>query len=151
MAAAKEAAFTAHLAEHGVEAYPGTVHLLDRLRRAGVPCAAVSASRHARDLLLRAGVRDCFACVVDGADSARLGLKGKPAPDLFLEAARRLRTEPHETAVVEDALAGVEAGRAGGFAPVVGVDRTGTESGAADLKRCGAHLVVRDPAELLGP
>lgn len=151
VAAAKEAAFTAHLAEHGVAAYPGTVHLLDRLRRADVPCAAVSASRHARELLLRAGVQDYFACLVDGADSARLGLRGKPAPDLFLEAARRLRTEPHEAAVVEDALAGVEAGRDGGFALVVGVDRTGTGPSAADLGRHGANLVVRDLTELLGP
>ncbi len=151
VAAAKEAAFTAHLDEHGVEAYPGTVHLLDRLRRADVPCAAVSASRHARQLLRRAGVRDYFACLVDGADSARLDLKGKPAPDLFLEAARRLQTEPSAAAVVEDALAGVEAGRRGGFDLVVGVDRTGTRESAADLRRHGADLVVRDLAELLDP
>jgi len=151
VAAAKDAAFTAHLAEHGAAAYPGTVRLLDRLRRAGVPCAAVSASRHARDVLLAAGVRDYFACLLDGADIARPGLKGKPAPDLFLEAARRLRTAPDETAVVEDSLAGVEAARDGGFALVVGVDRTGTGASAADLRRSGAHLVVRDPAELLRP
>lgn len=151
VAAAKEAAFTAHLDTHGVDAYPGTVHLLDRLRRAGVPCAAVSASRHARGLLLRAGVRACFACLVNGTDVDRLGLRGKPVPDLFLEAARRLRTEPYEAAVVEDALAGVEAGRAGGFALVVGVDRTGTGASAADLRRCGANLVVRDLTELLVP
>ncbi|AKH85772.1 hydrolase [Streptomyces sp. CNQ-509] len=151
VAAAKERAFTACLAEHGVAAFPGSVHLLDRLRRAGLPCAAVSASRHARDLLLRAGVGDYFTCLVDGADSARLGLKGKPAPDLFLEAARRLGTEPRDAAVVEDALAGVEAGRAGDFALVVGVDRTGTGPSAADLKRRGAHLVIRDLTELLDP
>ncbi|MEO3840615.1 HAD family hydrolase [Streptomyces sp. B22F1] len=147
--AAKEAAFTARLDEHRVEAYPGAVHLLDRLRRADVPCAAVSASRHTRDLLLRAGVRAYFACLVDGRDTAHLDLKDAPASDLFLEAARRLAVEPSAAAVVGFAFAGVEAGRRGGFALVVGVDRTGTEAGATELRRHGADVVVHDLAELL--
>ncbi len=114
VAADKEERFTRRLREGGVDAYPGTVRLLRALRDAGVPLAAASASRHARELLERAGVRDCFDALVDGSEAARLGLPGKPDPALFLEAARRLGVPPGRCAVVEDALAGVEAGRRGG-------------------------------------
>jgi beta-phosphoglucomutase-like phosphatase (HAD superfamily) len=128
------------------------VRLLDVLNGQGLPCAAVSASRHAPELLSGAGVLDRFEALVDGTEAARLRLPGKPHPALFLEAARRLGTAPADTAVIEDALAGVEAGRRGGFGLVIGVDRTAEPTGAADLLEHGAHLVVRDLAELLsGP
>ncbi|WP_236700652.1 HAD family hydrolase [Allosalinactinospora lopnorensis] len=137
--------FLEQLREHGVTPFESTVALIRGLRRRGVAVAAVSASRNCEAVLRAAGVSDLFDVRVDGVDSARLGLVGKPAPDLFLEAARRLGAEPDRCAVVEDALAGVEAGRRGGFALVVGVDRAGQ---AADLYRHGADVVVTDLAEL---
>ncbi|OKK03942.1 hydrolase [Streptomyces sp. CB03234] len=124
VAAYKEQLFTERLRTHGIEAYPGTLLLLRRLRACGVEMAAASASRHARELLRRSGALPYFAAVVDGAEAARLGLPGKPAPDLFLEAAGRLGLPPGRTAVIEDSLAGMEAGRRGGFRLVVGVDRS---------------------------
>ncbi|MFI9749731.1 HAD family hydrolase [Streptomyces collinus] len=145
----KERLFTERMREHGVDAYPGTVRLVRALRRAGVPLAAASASRHARELLTRAGVLDFFDVLVDGGEAARLGLAGKPAPDLFLEAVRRLGVPADRAAVVEDALAGVEAGRRGGFTLVVGVDRAAGADTGARLRRHGADIVVRDLAELL--
>ncbi|MGP3984897.1 HAD family hydrolase [Streptomyces sp. KR80] len=149
VAARKEQVFTELLRDQGAEAYPGTVRLLDVLDRRGVPYAAVSASRHARELLSAAGILGRFHAVVDGTEAARLRLPGKPDPALFLEAARRLGIEAARTAVIEDALAGVEAGRRGGFGLVIGVDRTAGPSSAADLREHGADLVVRDLAELL--
>lgn len=145
----KERLFTERLREHGVDAFPGTVRLVRALRRVGIPVAAASASHHARELLTRAGVLDLFDVLVDGGEAARLDLAGKPEPDLFLEATRRLGVPADRAAVVEDALAGVEAGRRGGFALVVGVDRTaGPDTGAGLLQR-GADIVVRDLGELL--
>ncbi|MEV6959896.1 HAD-IA family hydrolase [Streptomyces sp. NPDC051207] len=151
VAEAKETLFLRRLHEDGVDACPGTVRLVRALRRAGIPRAAASASRHAGELLTRAGVLDLFDVLVDGAEAARLRLPGKPRPDLFLEAARRLGVPAGSAAVVEDALAGVAAGRAGGFALVVGVDRAASEETRQDLLRHGADLVVRDLAELLDP
>ncbi|MFF3291007.1 HAD family hydrolase [Streptomyces sp. NPDC003023] len=149
VAAYKEQLFTERLREEGIDAYPGTVRLLRMLRDRAVPLAAVSASRHARELLGSSGVLPLLDALVDGTEAARLRLPGKPEPALFLEAARRLGVSPGRSAVVEDALAGVEAGRRGGFALVIGVDRTaGPGTGAALLER-GADLVVRDLAELL--
>ncbi len=149
VAEAKERLFSARLREQGMEAYPGTVRLVRALRRAGVPCAAVSASRHARELLDRAAVLGLFDVLVDGVEAARLGLPGKPRPDLFLEAARRLGVPADRTAVVEDAVAGVEAGRNGGFGFVVGVARDPGPDTGRRLLRHGADIVVRDVAELL--
>ncbi|MEU7641768.1 HAD-IA family hydrolase [Streptomyces sp. NPDC039016] len=151
VAARKEEVFTALLREGGAPAWPGSVRLLHALRGAGVPCAAVSASRHATELLSRAGLLGLFGAVVDGNEAARLGLPGKPDPALFAEAARRLAVPPREAAVVEDAAAGVEAGRRGGFGLVVGVDRNGTPGHAAALRRRGADVVVTDPGDLLVP
>ncbi|WP_128378851.1 HAD family hydrolase [Streptomyces cavernae] len=150
VAARKEALFTAGLRERGIDAYPGTVRLLRTLRAAGVPLAAASASRHARELLEHAQVRDFFDAVVDGSEAARLSLPGKPDPALFLEAARRLGVPADRATVVEDALAGVEAGRRGGFGLVVGVDRARTPGTRAALLKHGADLVVEDLGELLG-
>ncbi|MEU4498552.1 HAD-IA family hydrolase [Streptomyces sp. NPDC023998] len=149
VAASKERLFTTRLREHGVDAYPGTVRLLHALRSAGVPLAAASASRHARELLERAGVLTLFGALVDGGEAARLHLPGKPDPALFMEAARRLGVPASRTAVVEDALAGVEAGRRGGFGLVIGVDRARTPQTRAELLKHGADIVVRDLAELL--
>ncbi|WP_260637030.1 HAD family hydrolase [Streptomyces angustmyceticus] len=151
VAARKDELFTASLRATAVPTWPGTVRLLRVLGDAGVPCAAVSASRHATELLSAAGVLGLFAAVVDGNEAQRLGLPGKPDPALFLEAARRLGVPAEDTAVVEDALAGVEAGRRGGFGLVVGVDRTAGPYSATALRRRGADVVVADPGELLTP
>lgn len=149
VAARKEQLFQAALRAGGVETWPGSVRLLTALRDAHVACAAVSASRHARDLLVQAGIRPLLEVVVDGDDAARLRLPGKPDPALFLEAARRLGVPAEQTAVVEDALPGVEAGRRGGFALVIGVDRGADPTSAEELRGHGATLVVADLDELL--
>jgi len=149
VAADKERLFTERLRAHGVDAYPGTVRLVRALRRAGIPRAAASASRHAGELLAHAGVLDLFDVLVDGGEAARLGLPGKPRPDLFLEAARRLGVPAGRAAVVEDALAGVEAGRRGGFALVIGVDRAAGPDTGQRLLRHGADIVVPDLGELV--
>jgi HAD superfamily hydrolase (TIGR01509 family) len=106
----------------------------------------VSSSANCRDVLIAAGIEDQFDVRIDGLVTRERHLRGKPAPDTYLEAARDLGTEPDRAAVFEDALAGVEAGRAGGFGVVVGVDRVGQ---AEQLRAHGADVVVRDLAELL--
>lgn len=130
----------------GVEPYPGSVALVEQLRRRGVKTAVVSSSRNCATVLSAAGITHLFDVRVDGETSAELGLAGKPAPDTFLAAADRLGVPPAAAAVVEDALSGVEAGRNGGFALVVGVDRAGQ---AEALRAHGADLVVADLAELV--
>jgi alpha,alpha-trehalase len=141
----KDAYFLAHLREHGARAFPSTVDLVQRLTAKRVPTAIISASRNMTEVLAAAGLGDLFAVKVNGLDADRLNLRGKPYPDVFLEAARRLGVEASRAAIVEDALAGVEAGRRGGFGLVVGVDRTG--HGDA-LLAAGADVVVRDLEEL---
>jgi beta-phosphoglucomutase family hydrolase len=130
----------------GVEAYEDSLRYVETARDRGLELAVVSSSANAKEVLRAIGILDHFAAVVDGHAVAEGGLKGKPAPDTFLEGARRLGVTPEQAAVFEDALAGVEAGRAGGFGCVVGVDRVG-QSGA--LKEHGATVVVQDLAELL--
>jgi alpha,alpha-trehalase len=142
---AKDRQFADYLRRHGAQAFPASADLVARLRTAGVRTAAVSASRNMRAVLASAGLRGQFDAEVDGIETDRLGLPGKPDPALFLEAARRLRVAPRRAAVVEDALAGVEAGRRGGFGLVIGVDRGGQ---AAALAAHGADLVVADLGEL---
>jgi beta-phosphoglucomutase family hydrolase len=132
--------------EQGVEAYDGSVRYVKACRAAALRTAVVSSSANTRDVLTSAGIADLFDAVVDGNVVAGRGLRGKPAPDSFLAAAEDLGVTPAEAAVFEDAVAGVEAGRAGGFAYVVGVDRVG-QAGA--LRAHGADLVVTDLAELL--
>ena len=132
--------------EQGVEAYEGSVRFVEAVREQGLRRAVVSASTNCRDVLAAAGIEDLFEVRIDGVVAEREGLAGKPAPDTFLAAARHFGVEPAEAAVFEDALAGVEAGRAGAFGWVVGVDRTGQ---AEALSRRGADVVVRDLAELL--
>ena len=145
LGARKNAYFLQRLRTDGTDAYPGTVALVRALQAAGIGTAIITASRNCDDVLAAAGIPDLFPVRVDGQVAAQLGLPGKPDPAVFVEAARRLGASPRRTAVVEDALAGVEAGRRGGFALVVGVDRTGH---AEELRRAGADLVVGDLAEL---
>ncbi|HEY3003271.1 MAG TPA: beta-phosphoglucomutase family hydrolase [Kribbellaceae bacterium] len=141
----KDAYFLEALQHDGVRAFPGTVALLDRLAEAGIAVAVISSSRHCTEVLAAAGLADRFGTVVDGVVAAELGLPGKPDPAVFLLAAHRLGAQPRRTVVVEDALAGVEAGRAGGFGLVIGVDRTGQ---AVDLTAHGADVVVADLGEV---
>ncbi|MFG3346047.1 HAD family hydrolase [Streptomyces sp. NPDC048018] len=149
VAARKEAAFRDALAARPVLPFADAAVALGTLRELRVPCAAVSASRHARALLRSAGLTPFLCAVVDGEDAARLGLAGKPDPALFLHAAGLLGARPGATAVVEDALAGVLAGRRGGFGTVVGVDRTPDAHGTAALREHGADLVVPDLTTLV--
>ena len=134
------------IAERGVQAYPGSVRFVAAVRAAGLACAVVSSSENTAAVLEAALPGERFDALVDGRDLHELGLAGKPAPDAFLEAARRLGVAPAQAAVFEDALVGVAAGRAGGFGFVVGVDRAGE---AAELHAAGADTVVADLAELL--
>ena len=132
--------------EQGVEPYEGSVRFVEAVREQGLRRAVVSASTNCRDVLVAAGIEHLFETRIDGVVAEREGLAGKPAPDTFLAAARAFGVEPAHAAVFEDALAGVEAGRAGAFGWVVGVDRTGH---AEALERRGADVVVQDLAELL--
>jgi alpha,alpha-trehalose phosphorylase len=141
----KQALVERALAAGGVEAYPGSVRWVEHLRGAGVRTAVVSSSANCRAVLRAAGIADLFELTVDGGDVRRLGLRGKPAPDGFLEAAARLGVAPSRTVVVEDALAGVAAGRAGEFGIVIGVARG---AAAAALREAGADVVVDDLGEL---
>ena len=142
----KNVAFGEVLRTEGVEAYPGSRRLLDHLREAGTPMAIVSSSKNAPDVLRTAGVDGYFPVVVHGGVAAEKGLKGKPAPDTFREAARELGVPEGRSVVVEDAINGVAAGAAGDFALVIGVDRG---AGPDALRRAGAEVVVTDLADLL--
>jgi beta-phosphoglucomutase family hydrolase len=132
--------------EQGVEAYEGSVRYVRAARAAGLKRAVVSSSSNCREVLVAAGIEDLFEQRIDGLVAERDHLEGKPAPDTFIAGARALGVRPGEAAVFEDALAGVAAGRAGGFACVIGVDRVGQ---ADELRAHGADLVVSDLAELL--
>ncbi|WP_137724722.1 beta-phosphoglucomutase family hydrolase [Prescottella subtropica] len=145
LAARKDALFLHTLDTRGVDAFEGTVTLIRRLRDTGVAVALVTASRNATRVLDTAGLTDLFDVRVDGVDVDRLALAGKPAPDTYREAAHRLGLVAGECVVLEDALAGVEAGRRGGFGVVVGVDRT---HHADALRAAGADVVVSDLSDL---
>jgi HAD superfamily hydrolase (TIGR01509 family) len=118
------------------------------LRRREIRTAVVSSSRNCKRVLAAIGLTDHFEAVVDGNDAGELRRAGKPDPALFLEAACRLEVPPGRTALLEDALAGVEAGRRGRFALVIGVDHGGAQ---AELLAHGADVVVRDLAEVVVP
>ncbi len=130
----------------GVDPYEGSIRYAEAARDAGLRRAVVSSSNNTREVLQATDMLDLFEAIIDGIYAEREGLKGKPAPDGFLAGARALGVEPAEAAVFEDALAGVEAGRAGGFGYVVGVDRT---DHADELREHGADIVVQDLEELL--
>jgi len=136
------------LDEEGVEPYPGSVALLDHLAARGTRVAVVSSSRNAPGVLVASGLANRFTVVVDGSVAEVEGLAGKPSPATFLRAAERLAVPKERAVVLEDAVSGVQAGRAGGFGLVVGVDRG---AGEDVLMAAGADRVVRDLAELVEP
>jgi len=132
--------------EKGVEPYPGSVKLLQQLRRRGFKIAVVTSSQNCAAVLKSAKLDDFFDAQVDGNTIHTQKLHGKPAPDTFLMGAKLLAVEPSRAVVIEDALSGVEAGSAGGFGLVIGVARKGN---AEELRHHGAHLVVSDLGELV--
>ncbi|MGE0300433.1 MAG: HAD family hydrolase, partial [Pseudonocardia sp.] len=134
------------IATEGVEVYPGSVRYLHAVRAAGLHTALVSSSANAATILDVTGLADLIDVRVDGVTAKERGLPGKPAPDTFLAAAADLGVSREQAVVFEDALAGVEAGRAGGFGAVVGVNRLDQ---ADKLREHGADVVVSDLAELL--
>jgi beta-phosphoglucomutase family hydrolase len=138
----------AMLKRDGVETYEGSVRYVRAVRDAGLHRAVVSASANCREVLQAAGIQDLFEVRIDGIVADRKHLRGKPAPDTFLAAAEELDVEPADATVFEDALAGVEAGRAGHFGFVVGVDRAAQREA---LEEHGADIVVSDLSELLEP
>jgi len=144
----KNEVFAAVLADEGVLPYPGTAELLDQLDERGTKMAVVSSSRNAPSVLEAAGLQERFSVVVDGAVAGDLGLAGKPSAETFVHAATELGANVTRSAVIEDALSGVAAGKAGGFGLVVGIDRG---VGSDRLTEAGADLVVRDLAELVSP
>jgi beta-phosphoglucomutase family hydrolase len=157
----KNALVLQHIRDDGVQIYRSSVGFVQAARSAGLRTAIVSSSANARQVLEVTGIEKLFDARVDGAVSAQRGLEGKPAPDTFLAGAADLGVRPDEAAVFEDAIAGVEAGRAGNFAFVVGIDRSAacaparvagtlSEHGAALLAH-GADVVVCDLAELTPP
>jgi alpha,alpha-trehalase len=133
------------LDEEGVEVFPSTIALIRALRARGSKTACVSSSENCRQVLERAGIIDLFDVVFDGRDLERARLPGKPRPDMFLRAAAQLGVAPAEATVVEDAISGVAAGRAGRFGLVIGVDRG---AGSRALRDAGADVVVSDLADL---
>jgi beta-phosphoglucomutase family hydrolase len=135
------------LDERGIEVFEGSIDYVRAARAAGLRTAVVSSSANTAQVLKAAHIADLFEARIDGLVAQERGLAGKPAPDMFLAGADALGVPPAQAAVFEDALAGVAAGRAGGFALVVGVDRTGQ---AARLRESGADIVVADLAELVG-
>jgi beta-phosphoglucomutase family hydrolase len=135
------------LDEHGVEVYPGSIDYLREVKAAGLATAVVTASANGEKVIAAGGFADLIDVRVDGLVAAREGLRGKPAPDTFLAGARLLGVQPSAAVVFEDAISGVEAGRAGEFGFVVGVDRVGQ---SAALTAAGADVVVQDLSELLG-
>lgn len=144
----KDQIFLQLIHEHGVATYEGSVRYVEAARAAGLSVAVVSSSKNCGEVLRAAGIDGLFDGQVDGNVAESEGLQGKPAPDTYLRAARMLGASAGQAAVYEDALAGVEAGRAGGFGLVVGVDRVGQRDA---LKAHGADVVVTDLAELMHP
>ncbi|MGB5873739.1 MAG: beta-phosphoglucomutase family hydrolase [Bacteroidota bacterium] len=142
----KNALFNEVVRAEGVDVYESSVQVVNRLRDLGIETAVVTASKNCATILKAAGIADLFDAQVDGVVAAQLNLPGKPAPDTFLKAAEFLSVAPERAVVVEDAISGVAAGRAGGFGLVIGVDRKGH---ADELREHGADIVVEDLAELL--
>jgi beta-phosphoglucomutase family hydrolase len=141
----KENTFLERVKTHGVEAYETTVALIRSLKEIGIKVAVVTSSENGTLILESANVLHLFDAKVDGRDAIELSLKGKPAPDIFLAAAKKLGAEPKRAIVVEDAVAGVEAGRNGAFGMVIGVDR---HHNPELLKQHGATVVVSDLGEV---
>lgn len=146
LARRKDELFQRELRDHGVAVFPDAVRYLQAVKDAGLLTAAVTASVHGAEVLTSSGLSPLIDLRIDGIIAARDGLRGKPAPDTFLAAARMLGIPPARAAVFEDALAGVAAGRAGGFGYVVGVDRVGR---ASELRSQGADVVIADLEQFL--
>lgn len=127
-----------------VEVFDDAVEQVHRWRKEGLQTALITSSRNGRRILRSAGLTELFDVTVDGVDAERLDIPGKPAPDIFLHAARELDVEPRRAIVVEDAISGIVAGRAGHFGLVVGVARDGGDG----LERAGADIVVHDLGEI---
>jgi beta-phosphoglucomutase family hydrolase len=142
----KNAILLERLEHDGVETFDDAVRYVRAVRDGGLPCAVVSSSANTTEVLEAAGIHDLFDAQVDGNVIAKRGLAGKPAPDTYLAGADALGLTADQAAVFEDAIAGVEAGRAGHFALVVGVDRVGQ---SAALRQHGADVVVTDLGQLL--
>lgn len=142
---AKNGYFLKQIEEKGVEVYGTTVDLIHCLKKHGFKTAIISSSKNCTMLLDSANLSALFDVRVDGVDSEVLGINGKPAPDIFLEAARQLRVRPERAVVVEDAISGVQAGRAGKFGLVIGVARTGDKE---SLLKNGADVAVEDLSEV---
>jgi beta-phosphoglucomutase family hydrolase len=134
------------LETEGVETFESSIRLVDAVRAAGIGTAVVSSSKNCTTIIEAAGIADKFDAQVDGYAVEEGGLRGKPAPDTYLEAARQLGATPQRSVVFEDALSGVEAGRSGSFGLVVGVDRADQ---ATALREHGADIVVTDLAVLI--
>ena len=141
----KNVYFQDELKEKGPEVFATSVRLIRALRARGFKIGLVSSSKNAMSVIRAAGIADCFDAKVDGIDVEAIHLPGKPAPDVYLMAAEALGAEPARAVVVEDARAGVEAGRRGGFGLVIGVARDGDPE---ELRQAGADLVVADLGEL---
>ena len=133
------------LEQNGVEVYPGSVDYLRAVKEAGLATAVVTASANGEQVIAAGGFADLIDARIDGVVAARDHLRGKPEPDTFLAGARALGVEPAQAVVFEDAISGVQAGRAGRFGYVVGVDRVGQ---ADALRAAGADVVVQDLSEL---
>lgn len=142
----KNMVFAEMLKDEGVVAYPGSVKLVEALKKRGTKRAIVSSSANAADVLEAAGLSADFEIIIGGKEAKAYGLAGKPAPDTFLFAAAQLGVPKERAVVFEDALSGVAAGHAGDFGLVIGVDRG---AGVAELTGAGADVVVGDLAELL--
>jgi beta-phosphoglucomutase family hydrolase len=142
----KNEAFNEIVAREGIDPYPAAETLLDRLHERGLKSAVVSSSKNARGVLGASALKRRFDVIVDGIVVAEQGIAGKPAPDAFLLAAEELDVDPARAVVVEDAVSGVNAGAAGKFGLVIGVDRG---AGADALLAGGADLVVDDLGDLL--
>ena len=145
LGARKDESFMRQLQQNGARTYASAVAFARDLHAQGVRTAVVSSSIHCAQVLEAAGITELFDERIDGDDIRRLGLRGKPAPDAFIEAARRMKVDRRRCIVIEDAIAGVEAGRAGEFGLVIGVDRLGQ---SAELRSAGARLVVQDLREI---
>lgn len=146
LARCKDELFLHELRDHGVAVYADAVRYLHAVKDAGLYAGVVTASVHGGEVLASGGLSLLIDVRIDGLIAARDGLRGKPAPDTFIAAARALGVPPARAAVFEDAVAGVVAGRAGGFGYVVGVDRDGH---ASELRAEGADVVITDLMQLL--
>lgn len=146
IAESKNAVFLKILEDEGVRVFDSTVNLIAELKKNNLKTAVISSSRNCKDILSRANVLELFDAVVDGQELSEYNLKGKPAPDIFLEAAKRISSDPNETIIIEDALSGIIAGKAGKFGLVVGIDRQ--NKNYDQFKKEGADLIVKDLSEI---